>query len=44
LPEATDLLLHRERKDSLAAVRDALAGAAAARVVLAGVVKRREGR
>jgi hypothetical protein len=40
---AEDVLLFRERKQYLAAVQDALAGADAARVVLAGVVKRREG-
>jgi hypothetical protein len=40
--EAEDLLLFRERKQYLAAVQDALAGAEAARVVLAGVVKRTE--
>jgi hypothetical protein len=40
---AEDLLLFRERKQHLAAVQDALAGAEAARVVLAGVVKRMEG-
>jgi hypothetical protein len=37
-----ELLLFRERKQYLAAVQDALAGAEAARVVLAGVVKRLE--
>jgi hypothetical protein len=41
---AEDLLLSRERKQYLAAVQDALAGADTARVVLAGVVKRMEGR
>jgi hypothetical protein len=41
---AEDALLFRERKQYLAAVQDALAGADAARVVLAGVVKRMEGR
>jgi hypothetical protein len=37
-----DLLLAQERKQYLAAVQDALAGAEAARVVLAGVVQRME--
>jgi hypothetical protein len=37
------LLLFRERKAYLAAVQDALAGVDAARVVLAGVVRRLEG-
>jgi hypothetical protein len=41
---AEELLLFRERKQYLAAVQDALAGAEAARVVLAGVVKRMERR
>jgi hypothetical protein len=41
---AEDMLLSRERKQYLAAVQDALAGADTARVVLAGVVKRMEGR
>jgi hypothetical protein len=41
---AEDVLLFRERKQYLAAVQGALAGADAARVVLAGVVKRMEGR
>jgi hypothetical protein len=40
---AEDVLLFRERKQYLRAVQDALAGAEAARVVLAGVVKRMEG-
>jgi hypothetical protein len=40
---AEDALLFRERKQYLAAVQDALAGADAARVVLVGVVKRMEG-
>jgi hypothetical protein len=35
-----ELLLFRARKQYLTAVQDALAGAEAARVVLAGVVKR----
>jgi hypothetical protein len=35
---AIDVLLYRERKQYLAAVRDALSGAEAARVVLDGVV------
>jgi hypothetical protein len=39
---AEDLLLFRERRQYLAAVQDALAGGEAARVVLAGVVKRME--
>jgi hypothetical protein len=37
-----DLLLFRERRQYLGAVQEALAGAEAARVVLAGVVKRME--
>ena len=37
---AEDVLLFRERRQYLRAVQDALAGAEAARVVLAGVVKR----
>jgi hypothetical protein len=41
--EDDGLLLFRERKQYLRAVQDALAGAEAARVVLAGVVKRLEG-
>jgi hypothetical protein len=41
---AEDVLLSRERRQYLAAVQDALAGADAARVVLAGVVTRMEGR
>jgi hypothetical protein len=40
---ATDPLLYRERKAYLGAVQDALAGVEAARVVLAGVVRRMEG-
>jgi hypothetical protein len=40
---AEDVLLFRERKQYLAAVQDALAGADAARVVLEGVVKRMGG-
>jgi hypothetical protein len=40
--EAEDQLLFRERKQYLTAIQDALAGAEAARVVLAGVVKRLE--
>ena len=39
---AEDVLLFRERRQYLRAVQDALAGAEAARVVLAGVVKRLE--
>jgi hypothetical protein len=35
-----DVLLFRERKQYVAGIQDALAGAEAARVVLAGVVKR----
>ena len=38
--EAEDQLLFRERKQYLTAIQDALAGAEAARVVLAGVVNR----
>jgi hypothetical protein len=38
-----DLLLCRERRQYLKAIQDALAGAEAARVVLAGVVRRVEG-
>jgi hypothetical protein len=38
-----DLLLYRERKQYLAAVRDALSGVEAARVVLARAVRRMEG-
>lgn len=37
---ANDPLLYRERKAYLAGIRDALAGAEKARVVLAGVVRR----
>jgi hypothetical protein len=37
-----ELLLFRERKQYLAGIQDALAGADAARVVLVGVVRRRE--
>ena len=40
--EAEDQLLFREREQYLTAIQDALAGAEAARVVLAGVVKRLE--
>jgi hypothetical protein len=40
---ADNLLLYRERKAYLAGVQDALAGVEAARVVLAGVVRRIEG-
>ena len=40
----TDPLLFRERKAYLGAVQNALAGADAARFVLAGVVRRNEGR
>ena len=40
---AVDLLLYRERKQSLKAVRDALAGVEAARVVLARAVRRMGG-
>ena len=40
--EAEDQLLFRERKQYLTAIQDALAGAEAAGVVLAGVVKRME--
>jgi hypothetical protein len=43
LPGAVDLLLYRERKHYLKAVRAALAGVEAARVVLAGAVRRLEG-
>src|SRR5262249_31570082 len=39
-----DVLLFGERKQYLAGIQDALAGTEAARVVLAGVVKRIEGR
>jgi hypothetical protein len=39
---ANDPLLYRERKAYLGAVQDALAGVEAARVVLAGVVRRLE--
>jgi hypothetical protein len=38
-----DLLLYRERKQYLAAMRDALAGVEAARVVLARAVRKMEG-
>jgi transposase-like protein len=41
---AEDVLLSRERKQYLGAIQDAFAGADTARVVLAGVVKRLEGR
>jgi hypothetical protein len=37
------VLLFRERRQYLAGIQDALAGAEAARVVLEGVVKRMEG-
>ena len=40
---AADPLLYRERRAYLGAVQDALAGVEAARVVLAGVVRRLEG-
>ena len=40
---AEDRLLFRERRQYLRAIQDALAGADAARVVLAGVVRRLEG-
>jgi hypothetical protein len=40
---AVDLLLYRERKQYLAAVRDALSGVEAARVVLARAVRRMDG-
>jgi hypothetical protein len=42
-PGAVDLLLYRERKQYLAAVRDAQAGVEAARVVLARAVRRMGG-
>jgi hypothetical protein len=42
-PGAVDLLLYRERKQYLKAVRDALAGVEAGRVVLARAVRRMEG-
>jgi hypothetical protein len=38
-----DPLLYVERKAYLGAIRDALAGAEAARIVLAGVVRRMDG-
>jgi hypothetical protein len=38
-----DVLLSRERRHYLLAIQEALAGAEAARVVLADVVKRMEG-
>jgi hypothetical protein len=41
--EAVDLLLYRERRAYLEAVRDVLAGAEVARVVLEGAVRRMEG-
>jgi hypothetical protein len=41
---AEDVLLFRERRQYLRGIQDALAGAEEARVVLAGVVKRMEGR
>ena len=40
---ADDVLLYREKKQYLAGVQDALAGADAARVVLEGAVRRLEG-
>ena len=40
---AGDQLLFQEREQYLTAIQDALAGAEAARVVLAGVVKRPAG-
>jgi hypothetical protein len=40
---AEDVLLFRERKQYLAGIQDALAGADPARVVLTGVVRRLEG-
>jgi hypothetical protein len=40
---AGDLLLYRERQDYMGAVREALAGVEAARVVLAGVARRLQG-
>jgi hypothetical protein len=40
---AEDVLLFRERKQYLAGIQEALAGADAARVVLEGVVKRMGG-
>jgi hypothetical protein len=40
---AVDLLLYRERKQYLAAMRDALSGVEAARVVLVRAVRRMEG-
>jgi hypothetical protein len=40
---AEDRLLFQERKQYLAAIQDALAGADAARVVLAGAVRRLKG-
>jgi hypothetical protein len=40
---AEDVLLFRERRQYLRAIQEALAGADAARVVLAGVVRRLEG-
>jgi hypothetical protein len=40
---AVDLVLYRERKQYLAAVRDALSGVEAARVVLARAARRMEG-
>jgi hypothetical protein len=40
---AEGVLLFGERRQYLKAIQDALAGAEAARVVLAGVVKRMEG-
>ena len=41
--ESDGPLLYRERKAFLGAIRDALAGVEAARVVLAGVVRRIDG-
>jgi hypothetical protein len=38
-----DLLLYRERKQYLGAIQDALAGVEAARVTLAGAVRRLRG-
>jgi hypothetical protein len=40
---STDFLLYRERKQYLGAIQDALAGVEAARVTLAGAVRRLEG-
>jgi hypothetical protein len=41
--KANDALLYRERKQYLASIQDAIAGADAARVILARVVQRLEG-